>query len=100
MSKKFIKVQDTKVVYIHHMPFDEINGLGKTEEELSTQGILVDSIPEPEKIDGKESILHYDSESGFYYEYRDLPNSYGISEETYSRIIDDYTLELLETGIL
>lgn len=52
-----------KVVFIHHMPFDEKDGLGKTEEELRQTGVLVDELPEyptePAPI-GKAYVLKYD----------------------------------------
>ncbi len=38
---KFIMVDEDRVVFIHHMPFDPKDGLGKTEEELLEIGYLV-----------------------------------------------------------
>lgn len=57
-NRKYIEVEGDVVTYIHYMPFDEKNGLGKTEEELLTTGFLVEDVAEPEFIDGKKSI-HY-----------------------------------------
>jgi hypothetical protein len=55
-----------KVTFIHHMPFDEEYGLGKTPEELRQTGVLVDEIPtsptEPAPI-GKSYVLKYDDVS-------------------------------------
>lgn len=69
----FIKVDKiNKVTFQHFIPFDEINGLHKTEEELLQEGYLVESIPEPEQIEGKIPILKYDG-ANLYYEYQDAP---------------------------
>jgi hypothetical protein len=55
------KVTDEKykIGMIHNMPFDQIHGLRKTQEELETEGILVENIP-PEQIqDNTVSTLYY-----------------------------------------
>lgn len=61
-------------LFKHFKPFDPKHGLGKTEEELREIGVLVESIPEPEQIAGKEAVLKYDGTS-LYYEYVDIPLS-------------------------
>ncbi|RXH52484.1 hypothetical protein D6T70_06505 [Kurthia gibsonii] len=70
----FIKVDSVtnEVNFQHFMPFDEVNGLHKTQEELLQDGYLVDSIPDPEQINGKVPILKYNGTS-LYYEYQDVP---------------------------
>ena len=73
MGKKFIKTENTKVVFTHFMPFDETYGLKKTEEELLQEGYLIDEIPEPEQQEGKIAEAHYTPEKGYYYEYVDAP---------------------------
>lgn len=79
MSKKFLRVEGTRVTLTHYMPFDAVNGLGKTEEELSTEGALVDVIPEPEQQPGKIAVAHYTPEKGVYYEYEDAPQSQNMT---------------------
>jgi hypothetical protein len=68
-------VQDEKglrVGLVHNMPFDEINGLGKTAAELQQIGALVDDIPEPEQIEGKDAVMYYSPQTNsVYYEYVD-----------------------------
>lgn len=70
-------IQDEKglrVGFVHNMPFDEVNGLGKTEEELRQIGALVDEIPEPEQIEGKIAVMYYNPQTNsVYYEYIDRP---------------------------
>lgn len=73
MSKKFIRTENTKVMFTHFMPFDEKYGMGKTEEELLKEGYLIDEIPEPEHQEGKIAEAHYMPEQGYYYEYVDAP---------------------------
>ena len=61
---------------IHHMPFHEQYGLGKTKEELEKEGILVDSIPEPEQIEGKSAVLYCNpTKTELWYEYEDIPKT-------------------------
>ena len=71
--KKFITVDGERVMLIHNMPFDPVNGMGKTEEELSKMGILLDNIPDPEIKEGKIPVPHYNKQKGFYYVYEDAP---------------------------
>lgn len=57
---KFITYNENfEIQLIHNMPFDEINGLGKTEEELLQIGALVDSIPVVEVPNDKNIIYKY-----------------------------------------
>ena len=74
MSKKFLRLNGNKVMLIHYMPFDPVNGLHKTEEELLREGALVDEVPDSQQIVGKTALPYYTPERGFYYEYVDDPN--------------------------
>jgi hypothetical protein len=71
----YIEVEnDGSIKFVHYKPFDEKDGLGKTEEELQQTGYLVESIPEPEAIPGKVPILKFDKNNKeLYYEYIDRP---------------------------
>lgn len=68
----YLKLNGSDIEFTHFKPFDKVDGLGKTEEELLSDGILVDSIPEPEPIEGKAPVLKYDG-TNLYYEYVDAP---------------------------
>lgn len=70
----FLIVDNNKrVVYEHHKPFDLVAGLGKTQEELEKEGVLVDSIPESEN-NGKTPILHCNPKTKeLWYEYEEIP---------------------------
>lgn len=72
----FVKINsENRIEFIHHRPFDEKSGLGKTEEELRNMGVLVDSIPQPDTSDpDKIGILKYDG-TKLYYEYINRPLS-------------------------
>ncbi len=75
----------------HFRPFDKIHGLGKTEEELLKTGALIDTMPEPEDIEGKMYVLIYDKESNTVYaKYEDIP----ISEEGEIDILKKQVAEL------
>jgi hypothetical protein len=70
----FVKVKDDEIQAIHYQPFDPVYGLGKSKEELLQEGILVESIPQPEFIEGKVPILKYNKDTNtLYYEYEDVP---------------------------
>ncbi|QSB48759.1 hypothetical protein [Parageobacillus toebii] len=71
----YIEVDENGLVkFTHYKPFDEKDGLGKTEEELRQTGYLVESIPEQENIPNKVPVLKFDKNSEeFYYEYVDRP---------------------------
>lgn len=84
---KFITYNDNLDIHlIHNMPFDKVNGLGKTEEELLKLGALVNEIPE---IDvPKDKIIKYKynpSDNTVYYELIDRPLT--IEEENKKQLI-------------
>ena len=78
----FIKGDDQKVNFVHYMPFDSEHGMGKTREQLELEGILVESIPEPEPITDKIPVLHYSLETKeLWYEYDSIPFSNSIERQ-------------------
>ena len=63
-----------RVGFVHNLPFDEVHGLGKNEEELRQIGALVDEIPEPEQLENKIAVMYYNPQTNsVYYEYIDKP---------------------------
>lgn len=65
-----------RVQIIHYLPFDKKHGLGKSVSQLEQEGVLVESIPEPDKIEGKSSALYINPESKeLWYEYEDIPKT-------------------------
>ena len=72
---KFITFNENfEIQLIHNMPFDEINGLGKTEEELLQIGALVDSVPVVDVPNDKNVIYKYNqSDNTVTYELIDRP---------------------------
>ncbi|HDK7138947.1 TPA: hypothetical protein PTV74_001364 [Clostridium botulinum] len=74
----FEKVEENKlkVRFIHYMPFDPINGLHKTKEELEQEGVLIENIPESKYIENKQAIMYYNPiKKEIFYEYEDVPKS-------------------------
>lgn len=62
--------------FIHYMPFDKKNGLGKTKEGLEKEGILIENLPEPKQIKGKQAIMYFNPiKKEVFYEYNDIPKS-------------------------
>ncbi|UED76110.1 hypothetical protein [Brevibacillus sp. DP1.3A] len=73
----FVKVNETKfaVGFTHYAPFDEKDGLGKNEQELRAEGILVESLPTPSLSDEtKVPVLFVNPTTGeTWFEYQDRP---------------------------
>ena len=51
------------VIFKHSQPFDPINGLGETKEELEKSGFLIESMPIAQTIVGKRAIPYFNPES-------------------------------------
>lgn len=72
----YIVVKDTVVKYIHFNPFDPINGMGQSRNQLLLTGTLTKSqVPEVQNKENKLPILHYEKDKGFYYKYIDIDSS-------------------------
>lgn len=78
MSEVYIRVDKStnKITFVHKMPFDPINGLGQTREELLKTGFFISNYPEPAMKIGKRAIPYYDYEKKeVSYQYVNLPLS-------------------------
>ena len=78
MSEVYIRVDKStnKITFVHKMPFDPINGLGQTREELLKTGFFISNYPEPAMKIGKRAIPYYDYEKKeVSYKYENLPLS-------------------------
>ena len=78
MSEVYIRVDKStnKITFVHKMPFDPINGLGQTREELLKTGFFISNYPEPAMKIGKRAITYYDYEKKeVSYQYENLPLS-------------------------
>lgn len=80
-NRKFIQTDGERVMLIHNMPFDSVNGLHKTEAELLQMGALVDYVPEPEQRPGKTALPFYNAEKGFWWEYQDAPSGPATTDD-------------------
>lgn len=68
----FLKTENERVIYSHYMPMHGKHGLGKTEEELLEEGILVESVPDPVDTPGKSPVLYCSDEGVMWYTYEDI----------------------------
>lgn len=70
----YIKLtSNNEIDVIHYMPFDPIHGLGKSKEELESEGgVFVQAVPDPEHVPGKTAVLKYE-DGQLKYEYVDRP---------------------------
>lgn len=64
--------------------------LHKTEEELREMGVLLESVPVPDEIPGKDAVLKFDG-TNLYYEYVAIPPS---ETEQLRNDLDNAILEL------
>lgn len=97
MAEVYIRVdKDTRVVtFVHRRPFDPINGLGETRENLLKTGFFVNEYPEPETSIGKRATAYYDHErKKVYYEYEVVP----FTEKKRVEILEDALNDLLMSG--
>lgn len=72
----------------HNKPIDKKDGIKNengvvcTSEELLSKGwYLFETLPIPDKIDGKEAVLKLDESGNVYYEYIDIPLPVPSEEE-------------------
>ncbi len=76
--------ENNKVTFTHYKPFDLKHGLGKTEEELLEEGILVDELPtKPEPVVGKKNLLYINP---LRWEYVDRPLT---QKEKLNQMVED-----------
>lgn len=78
MSEVYIRTDSATglVTFIHRRPFDPINGLGETRDNLMKTGFFVSDFPEPITTVGKKAVAYYDHEKKkVYYKYEPTPQS-------------------------
>lgn len=89
------KVTDIKykIGFIHNMPFDDEHGLGKTQAELESIGILVEEVPEPQIAENQRVAGHFinPTTKEIWYEYEDIPPT---TEEILQQQINDLNMAM------
>ena len=55
--------ENNMVVFTHNQPFDSVNGMGETREELEKTGYFLDSMPNPTVVMGQRAIPYYNPET-------------------------------------
>lgn len=71
-----VNKDNNMVTFIHRRPFDPVNGLNETREELLKTGYFVDEIEAPETLIGRRATAYYDHErKKVYYKYTATPLS-------------------------
>ncbi len=76
MSEVYIRVdkQTNRITFVHKMPFDPVNGLGQTRDELSKTGLFISCYPEPAMKLGKRAVPYFDYEKKeVTYQYENIP---------------------------
>lgn len=69
----YVEIINNEIGMTCYKPFDEKHGLGKTKEELEQTGLVVETLPTPEQIEGKVANLKYNpTTKSLYFEYVDI----------------------------
>ena len=91
-NRVFIRYDENMMVtFMHFLPFDLTHGMGKTEDELLSEGALVAPFVEPEVDEGKQNIPKYDrANNTVVFEVIDLPLS---KEEQLRQDVSNLKLE-------
>ncbi len=64
------------VSFTHNFPFHPDYGLGMTKDELEHEGVLIESIPIPEKKEGLNSVMKYEPNTkNVFFEYLEVPKT-------------------------
>ncbi|WP_315117818.1 hypothetical protein [uncultured Clostridium sp.] len=91
MSKKFIETSDNNEVMIIIYNYDDLKE--DERQELVGKGYLTElEVPKPTE-ENKICILHFTTDRGFYYEYKDIPKS---KEELIIEQINSLNIALAE----
>lgn len=62
------------VNFIHYKPFDPVDGMGKTKEQLEQTGAVLGTLPEQQAYEGKRPVLYINPQTKeTWYEYVDIP---------------------------
>lgn len=86
-----------RVRFIHNFPLHPQYGLGKTQEELEREGILIEELPEPQQIEGKIAVLYCNPVTKeVWYEYEDRSFTKKEQLEEQIKTLQQTILELLE----
>lgn len=102
MSEVYIRTDSSTgiVTFIHRRPFDPVNGLGETRENLIKTGFFVSNFPEPVTTVGKKAVAYYDHErKKVYYEYEPTPQSERSRISMLEDALNDALLLLGKTNI-
>lgn len=102
MSEVYIRTDSSTgiVTFIHRRPFDPVNGLGETRENLMKTGFFVSNFPEPVTTVGKKAVAYYDHErKKVYYEYEPTPQSERSRISMLEDALNDALLLLGKTNI-
>ena len=93
----YIRVDETnRVIYCHNRPFDSVNGMGETKEELEKSGYFVDEMPQPQTAMGFRAVPYYNPET-HKITYKYVPVDLPYDEKI--RLLESAMNDLLLNGI-
>ena len=96
MSEVYIRVdaKTNQITFVHMSPFDPVNGLGQTREELLKTGFFISHYPEPAMQLGKRAIPYYDYEKKeVTYDYVNIPLSDKQRIDMLESALNDFLLQ-------
>lgn len=97
MGNIYIEIDsDFRVTKIHRMPFDPVNGMGYSREELEKKGFFVKEVPAPVNRAGKRAVAMYNPDTkSIYYEYVNIP----MSDKQRMELIENALNTMIQTGV-
>lgn len=97
MSEVYIKADPKThvITFIHKRPFDPVQGMGLSRDELLKTGYLVDNYPEPKTTVGKRAVAYYDHEKkSVYYEYSVIPFSAEKRQDMVENLLNEFLMSM------
>lgn len=55
--------ENNMIIFVHNQPFDSVNGLGESREELEKSGYFINSMPQPQTVMGQRAIPYFNPET-------------------------------------
>lgn len=97
----YIRVDSNNMITLsHRQPFDPVNGLGKSKEELEKTGYFIDSMPEPRAVIGQRAIPYFNPETRTVtYKYTAAPVSSQQRLDMLEQAFNELVMMTLGIGI-
>lgn len=94
------KANKGMIEFIHSCPFDPVNGLNKSRDELLKEGFLVENFPEPKLVEGKRAIPYYNVVTKeVTYEYVLIPDDPDEKIKVIEKALNEFFVDYQKNNI-